>query len=266
MTSSTQLPTPSIRLDGKTVQMGLSNENEAPDGSPSLLLLHGAGMDHRAWAAQLASLGASRVSALAPDLPGHGGSDGPALTGIAEMAGWVVRLADRLDLDRVALAGHSMGALVAVEAAGLFGSRLTGLALIGAAAEMPVNPALMAAAREDLPEAASMMSAWGYGPAARADGRAEAGRRMIEHSMPGVLAADLAACADYGGATAVAQRIAARCIVISGGRDRMAPARRGRALAEAISGAEFLELPEIGHMTMAEAPAELSAALLRLIR
>jgi pimeloyl-ACP methyl ester carboxylesterase len=230
------------------------------------LLLHGAGMDHRVWDAQLAALGAEGLASCAPDLPGHGGSDGPALTGIAEMAAWVLRLADALHIDRVALAGHSMGALVALEAAGQLQSRLSGLALIGAAAEMPVNPALLACARTDLPQAAAMIASWGYGPSAQADGRAEAGRRIIEAAPPGALASDLAACAAYSGAPAAAARVKAPTVVISGGKDRMTPSPRGRALAESIGGAQFLELPEIGHMLMAEAPAELSAALIRLLQ
>jgi pimeloyl-ACP methyl ester carboxylesterase len=223
-------------------------------------------MDHRIWAEQLALLGDRGIGASAPDLPGHGGSEGPALTRISEMAAWVLRLVDGIGLKRVALAGHSMGALVALEAAGRLGSRLSALALIGAAAEMPVNPDLLEAASQDLPVAAKMIAAWGYGAAAQADGRAQAGRRIIEASPPGVLATDLAACAAYREAPAAAARIATRTLVISGARDRMAPARRGRALADAILGAEFQELPEVGHMPMAEAPAELSGALIRLLR
>ena len=264
MASSTHPCERSIRLGGKSVRLGLGRDEAG--SSPALLLLHGAGMDHRVWEAQLAALGAEGVLSCAPDLPGHGGSDGPALTGIAEMAGWVLRLADALNLDGVALAGHSMGALVALEAAGRLQSRLRGLALIGAAAEMPVNPALLACARTDLPQAAAMIASWGYGPTAQADGRAEAGRRIIEATPPGVLASDLAACAAYSQARAAAARVKAPTLVISGGKDRMTPSRRGRMLAETIAGAQFLELPEIGHMPMAEAPGELSAALIRLFK
>jgi len=53
-------------------------------------------------------------------------------------------------------------------------------------------------------------------------------------------------------------------MVVAGGKDRMTPAKRGRALAEAILGAEFVELPETGHMMMAEAPDAITGVLIRL--
>ncbi len=180
------------------------------------------------------------------------------------MADWTARLVDALGLERLALAGHSMGAIVALEAAARLGARSTGLGLIAAASEMPVNAALSTAANEDLERAAAMISSWAYSPAAQADGRAEAGRRMIAQSPPGVLAADLRACASYRGAARAAARIECPVVVVAGAKDRMIPARHGRALAEAIRGAEFLELPEIGHMPIVEAPSLVADALVRI--
>ncbi len=236
----------------------------AGSGDPAILLLHGAGMDHRAWEAQLAALGARGVRAFAPDFPGHGRSDGPALTGVPALAAWTLRLVEALGLKRLALAGHSMGALVALEATARLGGRATGLALIGAAPEMPVNAALMTAAHEDLAQAAAMIAGWGYGPAAQTDGRAEAGRQMIAGSPPGVLAVDLAACATYLDAATAAGRVTCTALVVAGAKDRMTPAKRGQALAEAIPGAEFVELLEVGHMLMSEAPDAVTDALVRI--
>ena len=233
-------------------------------GEPAILLLHGAGMDHRAWEAQLVALGRRGVRAYAADLPGHGHSSGPAFTGIAALASWTLQLVDVLALERLALAGHSMGALIALDAAARLGDRVTGLALIGAALEMPVNPALLTAAGRDLDQAATMIASWAFGPAAQSDGRAEAGRQMILGASPGVLAADLAACASFRDAASLAGRVTCPALVVAGAMDRMTPARRGRALAEALCGAEFVELPEIGHMLPSEAPDAVTDALVRI--
>jgi pimeloyl-ACP methyl ester carboxylesterase len=221
-------------------------------------------MDRRAWAGAMELLAAHRIAASAPDFPGHGQSQGNPLPTISELAGWTLRLADALGLQRFALAGHSMGALVALDAAAELGERAAGLALIGAAPQMPVNDALLAAARDDLAQAATMIAGWGYGPAAQADGRAEGGRRLIAGSRPGVLAADLRACADYSGAAEAAARIGCPALVIAGAKDRMTPAKRGRGLAEAIGTARFVELPEIGHMLPEEAPEVVAEALCSL--
>jgi pimeloyl-ACP methyl ester carboxylesterase len=157
-----------------------------------------------------------------------------------------------------------MGALVAMEAATSLGARAASIALIGAAAEMPVHPALLEAAREDRARAAKMIAGWAFGPAAQADGQAEAGRRLIAASPPGVLAADLQACADYRNGPDAAGQLGCPVLVIAGEKDKMTPARRGRALAEAIRGARHEELPGIGHMLPVEAPERVSELLLSI--
>jgi pimeloyl-ACP methyl ester carboxylesterase len=255
--SPTQIFEQILEVDGAPVRLA----GTAVEGAPSLLFLHGAGMDRRVWRGLMELLAGRGVAAWAPDFPAHGGSGGSPLTTISDLAAWVIRLADALRLQRFLLGGHSMGALVALEAAAALGERAAGLALMGASPHMPVNEALLAAAREDLPQAAAMISGWGYGPAAQADGRAEAGRGLIQSSRPGVLAADLRACADYAGAPIAAKRVGCAAVVIAGAKDRMTPAKRGRGLAEAIAGASYLELPEVSHMLPEEAPEALAEAL-----
>jgi len=230
---------------------------------PALVLLHGAGMDDRAWEPQLAALGTRGVLAIAPAFPGHGLSQGIALEQITALASWVLHLTDTLKLKRWALAGHSMGALVALEAAAQAQGRVASLALIGAALRMKVNPELMIAAREDLPRAAAMIAKWGYGTAAQRDGRAELGRQRLAGSPPGVLAADLSACAGYEGASA-ASRIACPAVVVAGAEDRMTNPKHGRALADALPQAEFVEIAGAGHMLMAEAPQAITDVLVQI--
>ncbi|HXV23349.1 MAG TPA: alpha/beta hydrolase [Alphaproteobacteria bacterium] len=262
MTLKPQLTHRDLRIDGAAVH--LVSVSKASPGSKTLLLLHGAGMDQRVWAPLLAEFAAHNVPALAVDLPGHGRSEGAALTRVSAIADWVLRLTDTLGEERLALAGHSMGAIIALEAAALLGKQVSALGLIAAAFEMPVNAALSAAAEKDLERAAAMISSWAFGPAAQARGEAEAGRRMIAQSPPGVLAADLRACASYKGAAKAAEQIRCPTVVVAGAKDRMTPAGRGRALAEAIAGAQFVELPEIGHMPIIEAPALVADALVRI--
>ena len=81
-------------------------------GEP-LVLLHGVGMQSAAWAPQLEALQrAYRV--IAVDLPGHGGS-GPLPQGSAlrDFVAWCHDVISTLNLGRVNVAGHSMGALIA---------------------------------------------------------------------------------------------------------------------------------------------------------
>src|SRR3954470_16829274 len=98
---------------------------------PTAVFLHGAGMDHSVWTLPARYVAHHGGTALALDLPGHGKSDGPALTSIAEMAAWVWRTLDAQNITRAFFVGHSMGALISLEAARLQGGRAAGLILVG---------------------------------------------------------------------------------------------------------------------------------------
>src|ERR671919_430678 len=78
---------------------------------PTLLFVHGAGMDHSVWPLQARHFAYRGWNALALDLPGHGRSAGELLTSIEAIADWLARLFDALGIGQAALGGHSMGAL-----------------------------------------------------------------------------------------------------------------------------------------------------------
>jgi haloacetate dehalogenase len=89
-------------------------------GSP-VVLLHGFPQTHLMWRHVAADLAADHT-VICPDLRGYGASDKPAEAGPETyakrtMGADIVALARALGHDRVALAGHDRGALVAIRAA-----------------------------------------------------------------------------------------------------------------------------------------------------
>jgi len=86
---------------------------EAGAGAP-LVLLHGVGMCAAAWMPQIEALAAGhRVVAL--DLPGHGGTaDLGGTPDLPDYVAWAAARIRALGLGPVAVAGHSMGALIAL--------------------------------------------------------------------------------------------------------------------------------------------------------
>jgi pimeloyl-ACP methyl ester carboxylesterase len=98
-------------------------------GEP-LVLIHGVGMRLEAWAPQMAALGKSH-RVIAVDMPGHGESRPlPGEAGLEAFVAWLGLFLDDLGLERVNVAGHSMGALIAGGAAATFGARITRVALL----------------------------------------------------------------------------------------------------------------------------------------
>ncbi|MEU1493768.1 alpha/beta hydrolase [Streptomyces sp. NPDC005776] len=85
--------------------------------APTVVALHGITANALSWG-PVARLLAGRVTLVAPDLRGRAGSSGlPGPYGIAAHADDVAALTGALGLERVVLAGHSMGAFVAALAA-----------------------------------------------------------------------------------------------------------------------------------------------------
>ncbi|MGI9435395.1 MAG: alpha/beta hydrolase [Geminicoccaceae bacterium] len=82
-------------------------------GGPPMVLLHGVGLRAEAWAAQIESL-SSTWSVIAPDLPGHGES--PMLPRQPTLSDYVDQVAMAIG-EPVCVAGHSMGAMIALDLA-----------------------------------------------------------------------------------------------------------------------------------------------------
>src|SRR5258708_19255792 len=81
---------------------------------PTIVFIHGAGMDHTVWVLQTRYFAHHGRNVLALDLPGHGRSAGPGLASVAAMAERILAALDAVGARRASLVGHSMGALVAL--------------------------------------------------------------------------------------------------------------------------------------------------------
>lgn len=256
-----------LSVAGQRVHAGTGGRAFDPD-LPLVVFIHGAGLDHTVWALPARYFAHRDRSVLAVDLPGHGKSEGAALTTIAAMADWIVKLLDEVGAGKAALVGHSMGALVALDAAARHAGRVRALALLGAAPKMPVHPDLLAAAAANDHLAFDLMTSWGFGPAGRLGGARVpgtwlmgGGERLLERVKPGVLHADLAACDAYADGLDGAAKVACPALVIMGAEDKMTPAKAGTKLAAAIPNAQQAVIPGCGHMMLAEKPDETLDAL-----
>jgi pimeloyl-ACP methyl ester carboxylesterase len=254
-------------VDGKRVFAGAGGGRRDP-AAPAVVLLHGAGMDHTVFALQARALAHHGRSVLALDFPGHGGSGGPALDSIGAMADWVLRAAAACGIERFRVAGHSMGALVALETAACGGDRVDAVALIGFAPEMRVHPDLLAAARAGAHAAVELMTSWSFGAQGQLGANPSPGLwlpgaalRLLERADKQSLALALAACDAYRGAAESAAKIRCPVLLLLGGEDRMTPASRGAAFARSLADARITVLPAAGHMLMIEDPSAALAAL-----
>lgn len=228
---------------------------------PAVVLIHGAGLDHTCWQLQTRWLAWHGWSALAVDLPAHGRSEGPPITGIPAFCDWVRAVMDVAGIAKAALVGHSMGAVIALETAAGTPDRVARLALLGVASAMAVHPKLLAAARETPDAAYDMMTGWCFANAAKIGGNMTPGswmtggaRSLLGAGREHALAADLAACDAWTTGPRSAPKVTSPTLFILGSEDVMTPARKGQELARQVADAKVVTIPRCGHMMMQEAP------------
>jgi|SRR5208282_272227 len=254
-------------VEGKEIFAGTGGRDFDP-ALPAVVFLHGAGMDHTVWALLARSFAHHGFGVLAPDLPGHGRSDGAALSSVAGLADWTAALIDAAGVGAARLVGHSMGSLIALETAARHPEKVTSLGLISTAAPMRVSDDLLNAAKVNDHAAIDMIAIWGNGYHATLGGSLAPGlwmlgeaERLLERAHPGVLFADLSACNDYRDALAAAAKVAVSSVMILGSRDLMTPVKGGKAIAAAVAGCRLTVIEGAGHMLMSERPDEVLAAL-----
>ncbi len=225
---------------------------------PAVILIHGAGLDHTAWRYQSRYLAHHGLSVAAVDLPGHGRSGGEGLTTIADLADWTNSLIGSLGVGSAVVAGHSIGGLVALEAASRHDS-VDGIVLIGTAATMPVHPEMLASAAEGTTHVQALIRAWSHG--FHAGGHPDPGRWMMGETWTlqtltglDLLHADLTACSEYEGGASAAGSVACPVLVIASRHDRMVPLRASQALVNSIPGARLEVLEHAGHQQTVEQP------------
>ncbi|MFT5173404.1 MAG: pimeloyl-ACP methyl ester carboxylesterase [Gammaproteobacteria bacterium] len=235
---------------------------------PSVMFVHGAGLDHTVWILQSRWFAHHGYNALAVDLPGHGRSQGEALDSIEKMGAWIWQCLDALNVANAHLIGHSMGSLAALDAAANAPERALFTALLGIAVPMPVSDALLDAARDDLAAAINMITLWGHSFSAQLGGNQAPGMWMmgsashlLARSYSGVLYKDLLACSAYHAGLQHAQLITNPVLVVLGKQDIMASPRGAKPLLQALVNSSSVVLDRCGHMMMAEQPDRVLNAL-----
>jgi len=260
-----------FRVMGKAVFASDGGRKHDPSRQ-NLVLLHGSGVNQTFWSLQTRYLAYHGFNVCSVDLPGHGKSAGPPLGSVAELAEWLLALIDAAEMDKSAVIGHSLGALVALEFAARHSDRCDAVVLAGAAAKMPVHPTLLQASKDNDPLSIELVDSWCHARDRHIGGHPVPGgwmtgstRRLLETAAPDVLWTDLNACNEYQNANAAAAAIRCPAIVVSASQDRMTPARAGKALSELISDADYLLLDAAGHNMMLESPTEFNVSVCELL-
>ncbi|MBX9882861.1 MAG: alpha/beta fold hydrolase [Sphingomonas sp.] len=239
---------------------------------PVVLLLHGTGAATHSWRG-LAPLLAERFTVVAPDLPGHGFTQGRPTGGLAmpAMARAVGALCAKLDLAPTLIVGHSAGAATACRMVlDGFAAPAGVVALNGALLPFPGLAAKLFPGLARLlfvnPFAPHLFAGWARQPGEVARFLKRSTGSTIDRDGLDAYATLFGTAGHCAGAiTMMADwdleslardlpRLAAPLLLLHGGADPMVPASVSERVAAMVPGARFDTLSGLGHLAHEEAP------------
>ena len=250
---------------------------EAGQGGTAVLMLHGVGGGLAIWgddaSGTVEALAGAGYRAVALDFPGYGASSGePTLDA---MVGSALALIKHLNAPRTVLLGHSMGGMVAQELLHRAPDAAQGLILVCTSAAFgrpdgawqaqflaqrlaPLDAGLGMAGMADqlVPGLVSPQA----GAAAR-----EAARRVMARVPEAAYRTALRAIAGFDRREALAA-LQLPTLMLAAVHDGTAPPDVMRRMAARVAGAEFVCLPDAGHIANLEAPAAFNAAVLSFLQ
>ncbi|HET6942545.1 MAG TPA: alpha/beta hydrolase [Sphingomicrobium sp.] len=236
-----------------------------PNGEP-LLLLHGFTDSSRSFSLMTPYLGRYRL--LIPDQRGHGASDAPECCYNSSQFAYDARLfLDALGVRRAAIAGHSLGSMVAISLAADNPERVSQLILIGSTALVPVERGdwlydNVAAMRGPLDPNSRFAKDWH--PAnqpTRVDPAFADAVNAELYAIPERVWHGVMREISYVPVGRHAADVKAPVLVISGGRDPLFPSQHHRSLLKAFPNARSEIFADLGHNPNWERPREVAAVI-----
>ncbi|MEO5880859.1 MAG: alpha/beta hydrolase [Caldimonas sp.] len=238
---------------------------------PAIVFIHGAMHDHSVWTLLARWFAHHDHAVLAPDLPGHAQSPGRPLESVEAIADWLLALLDAAGVDEAVLVGHSMGSLIALEAAARAPARVERLVMVATAYPMAVSPALLEAGEQDPLAAIDSVNALSIstmagkpsypGPGTWLHGanRILSRRLQLAQRDANLFLTDFRVCDRYRNGLEAAARVVCPTTLVLGARDQMTGPKHSAGIAAALR-ARVVMLPS-GHSIMSEAPDALLAAV-----
>jgi 3-oxoadipate enol-lactonase len=239
---------------------------DGPADAPVLVLGPSLGTDTGLFDAQVAEFARSH-RVIRYDLRGHGKSEVvPGACTMADLAGDVLTLLDRLGVGHFSYAGVSIGGAIGQQLALTVPERIDRLAIIASAAQFADPPSWPVRAEQVRSQGTEFLASSRTGTwftAEFAERNPAEAERLLGMLRATPAEGYAAACEAIGGFDVRSRlgEISAPTLVVAGSEDPATTGEMMRELAEGIAGAQFVVVPGAAHLPNATDPATVNAAL-----
>jgi pimeloyl-ACP methyl ester carboxylesterase len=229
----------------------------APEKS-TLILIHGAGGSNALWDSQVDAL-AERANTVAPDLPGHGASDGSGADDVRQYAQAVMRFIDEIDAPGPIPCGLSLGGAVTQQLLLDYPDRFRAGMLFCTGARLKVMPAIFETIENDFAAFVEMVGKFAISE--KTDPRRiEPLMEATANCRPEVTHGDFRACNDFDVMARLVE-IEVPVLVVTAEDDKLTPPKYGGFLETSIRNATRAHIMDAGHLCPLEKPEEVNTAV-----
>ncbi|TXI02445.1 MAG: alpha/beta hydrolase [Rhizobium sp.] len=233
----------------------------------TILMLHGFSDTSRSFLALEPYFSGYRL--IIPDLPGHGASAPGNGMHVSDFAASIDMLIEYLGLSRIALIGHSMGAMTAIELAARRRDDIGALVLLSASLtpcfdrEGPLSRGIHALT-DPINPAGQFLGDW-YSCSRPVDADFLSKMKADAAAMPSAIWRDILKGFDETDLRHSAARVTAPVVCIGGSLDPLFDGSHREALSQAFRSVRSITLQGYGHNPHWEDPERISALILSFL-
>ena len=258
---------PTVTADGTKI-----NYLDTGGDSTPVVLLHAFPLNSNMWEPQIEAL-SDRFRFIVPDLQGFGGSDAPddaAAYTMDSYADQVAAVLDEIGLDKVVLAGLSMGGYIAFAFLRRHRDRVSALVLADTKAEADPPEGIEKRTKQQgmvrdegtagLIEALAG-ALLGEATTQKKPDVVERVKELMAQNGPAGFIGALEAMKGRPDSSGELTQINVPTLVIVGEHDGVTPPEAARKIHEHVGGSRLVVIPEAGHLSNLEAPEAFNGAL-----
>ena len=219
-----------------------------PGNSP-LVLIHGAGGDHKLFHHQIRELSRENLI-IAPDLPGHGLSKAAQVASLQSLAGAIEAICYAEGLSSIIPVGHSMGGAIALELYKNKPELVRAFIMISTAPRLPVSPAVFELIDKNFNAFCDFLTRFSFSPAASADIIQLSVKTLLDTGKE-VIENDFRICAESDHNMLI-PHVMVPLLAIANRNDKMMPASHTEEFSKIPGKSKIIIYESGGHMPQVE--------------